>query len=109
MQQTRITTYQVMYSANRFPPRIWLQGDEGGIGQLVFHPNGEVLPEDAINGASPSLHYHLDDFQNAIDLLRHDDPVWLLYSGSGGGYENGLKTGPEAIGEGEVPGRPALR
>ncbi|WP_101926658.1 MULTISPECIES: hypothetical protein [Luteimonas] len=97
MQQTRITGYQVMYSANRFPPRIWLQGDTGGIGQLVFHPNGAVLPEDALQGTTPSLHYHLDDFPHALDLLRRERPVWLLYSGSGGSYENGLKTEPAGV------------
>ncbi|MCD9028464.1 hypothetical protein LDO26_09615 [Luteimonas sp. BDR2-5] len=103
MQQTLITAYQVMYSANRFPPRIWLQGEAGGIGQLVFHPNGETLPEDGINGTTPSLHYHLDDFHNAIDLLRNEGPVWLLYSGAGGSNENGLQTGVESVGEGEPP------
>ncbi len=101
MQQTRITGYQVMYSANRFPPRIWLHGDSGSIGQLVFHANGETLPEDAIQGVAPSLHYHLDDFHNALDVLRNESPVWLLYSGSGGGYENGLRTDPEGVGQGE--------
>ena len=99
MQQTRITGYQVMYSANRFPPRIWLSGEAGSIGQLVFHANGETLPEDGLQGATPSLHYHLDDFHNALGLLRGEGPVWLLYSGSGGGFENGLRTDLVAVGE----------
>jgi len=101
MQQTRITGYQVMYSANRFPPRIWLHGEMGSIGQLVFHANGEALPEDTIQGTAPSLHYHLDDFHNALDVLRHHAPVWLLFSGSGGAYENGLRTDMASVGEGE--------
>ncbi len=109
MQQTLITAYQVLYSANRFPPRIWLQGEAGSIGQLVFHPNGEALPEDGINGTTPSLHYHLDDFQNAIDLLRNEGPVWLLYAGAGGGNENGLITGAEPVGEGEAAPQRRLR
>ncbi|MET0328361.1 MAG: hypothetical protein ABW163_06290 [Luteimonas sp.] len=102
MQQIRITGYQVMYSANRFPPRIWLSGDTGAIGQLVFHANGEALPEDGLQGAAPSLHYHLDDFHNALDLLRSGGAVWLLYSGSGGGFENGLRTDPDTV-AGRVP------
>lgn len=101
MQQTRINSYQVMYSANRFPPRIWLQGEAGPIGQLVFHANGETLPEDSIHGTAPSLHYHLDDFHNALDVLRNEGPIWLLFSGSGGSNENGLRTDPERTGEGE--------
>jgi hypothetical protein len=44
----------------------------------------------------------LDDFENAIDLLRNEKPMYLLYSGSGGGFENGLKTTPEPVGEGEA-------
>ena len=44
---------------------------------------------------------HLDDFQNALDLLRNETPTYLLYSGSGAGYENGIKTTQEAVGEGE--------
>jgi hypothetical protein len=48
-----------------------------------------------------NLYYHLDDYQNAIDLLRNEHPIYLLYSGSGSGYENGIKTTPEVVGEGE--------
>ena len=48
------------------------------------------------------LYYHLDDYRNAIDLLRNETPVYLLYSGSGGGFENGIKTTEAVEGEGEV-------
>lgn len=102
MQQTRITGDQVMHSANRFPPRIWLHGERGSIGQPVFHADGETLPENAIQGTAPSLHDHLADFHNALDVLRRHAPVWLLFSGSGAGYENGLRTDMKGIGEGET-------
>jgi hypothetical protein len=108
MALTRIERYQVMYSANRFARRIWLHGSAGGIGQLVFHPNGATLPEDGPDAANPSLHYHLDDFENVIDVLRNEKPVWLLYSGSGGGFENGIRTDAEAVGEGETLPRFAI-
>ena len=101
MALTRIESYEVMYSANQFAPRIWLKGQAGFIGQLVFHPNGQALPADGPDAGNPSLHYHLDDFHNALDLLRNEKPVWLLYSGTGGGFENGIKTETEATGEGE--------
>ena len=48
-----------------------VHGDSGSIGQLVFHANGETLPEDAIQGVEPSLHYHLYDFHHALDVLRY--------------------------------------
>lgn len=102
MALTQISGYVVMYSANTFSPRIWLQNGNRFIGQLVFHPNGAVLPPDGPNATNPSLHYHLDEFAPALDLLRNEAPVHLLYNGSGGGFENGLLTGSEAVGEGEL-------
>lgn len=102
MSLTKIDAYEVMYSANLFAPRIWLKGGGKYIGQLIFKPNGSTLPADRSSGGQVSLYYHLDDFQNTIDLLRNESPMYLLYSGSGGGYENGIKTTEELVGEGEA-------
>lgn len=100
MAVTKIDEYEVMYSANTFVPRIWLKSARKYIGQLIFNPNGSVLPPDGMSGGQVNLYYHLDDFENAIDLLRNEKPMYLLYSGSGGGFENGIKTTPEPVGEG---------
>lgn len=102
MALTKIDSYAVMYSANKFVPRIWLKGGGKYIGQLIFKPNGAVLPVDTMSGGQANLYYHLDDYQNSIDLLRNESPMYLLYSGSGGGFENGIKTTDEVVGEGEV-------
>ena len=51
--------------------------------QLVFYPNGAVLPPDSEVDGQTSLYYHLDDFANCYALLRHEDPVYLLYNGPG--------------------------
>lgn len=104
MPTTQIEKYHVIYSANSFNRRIGLMAGNAYIGQLVFHPNGQALPQDGVIGTQPQLHYHLDDFQNALDLLRNEKPVHLLYSGSGGGFENALVTDPETVGEGEGGG-----
>jgi hypothetical protein len=101
MVLTKIDQYEVMYSANTFVPRIWLKSKNKFIGQLVFQPNGSALPPDNMVDNLVNLYYHLDDYQNAMDLLRNESPMYLLYSGSGGGFENGIKTTPEATGEGE--------
>lgn len=101
MAMTAITEYEVMYSSNTFPPRIWLRNGPKSIGQLIFLPNGSVLPPDSQVGSQVNLHYHLADFQNAIDLLRNEKPMYLLYNGSGGAFENGIKTTLEPVGEGE--------
>ncbi len=102
MAITKIDTYEVMYSANTFAPRIWLTSAGKFIGQLIFKPNGSALPADGMSGTQVNLYYHLDDFKNTIDLLRNEKPMYLLYSGSGGGFENGIKTTAEPVGEGEA-------
>jgi hypothetical protein len=102
MALTQIDEYEVMYAANQFPPRIWLKNGGQYIGQLIFMPNESALPPDAMGGSQVNLYYHLDDFQNALDLLRNESPMYLLYSCSGEGFENGIKTTEEVIGEGET-------
>lgn len=102
MALTKIDKYEVMYSANQFVPRIWLKNGSQYIGQLIFQPNGSALPADNMSGSQVNLYYHFDHFQNVLDLLRNEKPMYLLYSGSGGGFENGIKTTQEAIGEGEA-------
>jgi hypothetical protein len=47
------------------------------------------------------LYYHLDDYQNIVDLLRNDRSMYLLYNGSGSGFENGIQTTSEAVGAAE--------
>jgi hypothetical protein len=98
MPYTPIDEYVVLYAANSFFPRIWLKHSGVFIGQLIFEPNGNALPPDAASGGQVSLYYHLADFQNCLDLLRHEKPMYLLFSGSGGGFENGIQTTPEPVG-----------
>jgi hypothetical protein len=98
MAVTKIDEYEVMYSANTFPPRVWLKGGGRFIGQLVFMPNGAALPADS----ATSLYYHMEDLLPVLDLLRNEKPMYLMFSGSGGGFENGIKTTAEPIGEEEL-------
>ena len=44
MALAQITEYQVMYSANKFPPRLWLKNGGKFIGQLIFMADGSALP-----------------------------------------------------------------
>lgn len=101
MAITNIEMYEVMYSSNSFVPRIWLKNAGKYIGQLIFKPDGTALPPDGMAGGQVNLYYHLADFKHAIDLLRNEGPTYLMYNGSGGGFENGIKTTTEAVGEGE--------
>lgn len=90
MSLTQIDQYEAIYSSNAFPRRIGLKGGGNFIGQLLFHPNGEALPPDGITNNQVILHYHVEDFENVINLLRNEKPMFLLYSGSGPGDENGV-------------------
>ena len=97
----KIDDFEVMYSSNTFVPRIWLIAGGAFIGQLIFMPNGAPLPLDAESGGQVNLYYHQDDFADVLDLLRSDSPTYLLFSGSGGGFENGILTSEEVVGAGE--------
>ena len=91
MINVKIDSYDVFYSSNTFYPRIGLLSNQQPVGQLLFLPNGAALPDDLLQNGQPQLHYHLADFHNAIDLLRNEGDVYLLYAGSGGGSENALR------------------
>jgi len=93
---TLVDAYEVMYSSNKFPPRIWLKSAGKFIGQLIFRPDGTALPADN-NAGGINLHYHLVDFQSIIDLLRNEKPMYLLWNGPTS--ENGIKTTAEPVGE----------
>ena len=100
MVLTKIDEYEVMYSSNKFPPRIWLKSAGKFIGQLIFKPDGTALPADN-NTSGVNLHYHLADFKNAVGLLRNEKPMYLLWTGATS--ENGIKTTAELVGEEEGP------
>jgi hypothetical protein len=102
MPLTRVDAYEVFYSANSFSPRIALKHAGEPIGQLVFKPNGATLPPDTNASGKVTLYYHLDAFHSVVDLLRNEKPIYLYYNGSGPGFENGIKTMLEKVGEGEV-------
>jgi len=98
MALTQITSYQVQYSSNTFSPRIFLINGTTFIGQLIFMPDGSALPPDGLSGGQVNLYYHLEDFQNAFRVLSEEKAVFLLFSGSGPGFENGIRTSPERVG-----------
>lgn len=98
MALTQITEYQVQYSSNTFPPRLWLKNGNTYIGQLIFMADGAALPADGVSGGQVNLYYHQADFANAFRILSEEKTVYLLYSGSGPGFENGLQTTADPLG-----------
>jgi hypothetical protein len=98
MWGTRIDDYELLYMSNTQQPLIGLVNSENWFAQLVFYPNGAVLPPDGLVDGQPSLHYHLDDFANCYALLRNEEFVYLIYSGPGS--QNFLSTFDTAPGIG---------
>jgi hypothetical protein len=84
MSFTQIDDYELLYMSNTNQPLIGLVNSGNWFAQLVFYPNGAVLPPDASADGQLSLYYHLDDFANCYALLRHAESVYLVYNGPGG-------------------------
>ena len=91
MAVTAIDDYEVMYSSTPIMPRIWLISQGNFIGQLIFMPDGTLLPGDTPG----NLYYHLEDFENLLGILATDKPTYLLVAGTGPGNENGILTAAE--------------
>jgi hypothetical protein len=53
---TKIDEYDVMYSSNLFPPRIWLKSAGKFIGQLIFKANGAALPVGTMSSGQVNLY-----------------------------------------------------
>ena len=98
MPTTKIDQYEVMYSANKFPPRIWMYGGGKPLGQLIFMPDGATLPQDTINNNQVNLYYHLENLETMLTLFRGEKTLYLLWSGSGAGFENGIQTAEQVLG-----------
>jgi hypothetical protein len=56
-----------------------------------------VAPRRAIRRPGESV-LHLEDFENAFAILSEEKTVYLLYSGSGPGFENGIQTSADPLG-----------
>lgn len=88
-----IQQYEIMYSSNRYLPRIVLKNSGNVIGQLSFMPNGSPLPQDNTSiGQTINLYYHMEEFGNIMGLLRNEAPLYLVL-----GVENGIKTTAKTI------------
>lgn len=98
MPVTKIEQYEVMYSANKFPPRIWMFAGGKPIGQLIFMPDGSTLPPDTIKNAQVNLYYHLENLETMLTLFRGDKTLYVLWAGSGPGFENGIQTSQHILG-----------
>ena len=95
---TKIDHYEVMYSANTFPPRVWMYGGGKPLGQLIFMPDGSNLPPDSMSNNQVNLYYHLENLETLLELFRGDKTLYVLWAGSGPGFENGIQTAQQILG-----------
>ena len=92
MSSTLIDNYVITYSANARPRRIDLSAGIRHAGTLLFYLDNIRLPADNLAGETPVLHYYLEDFANILAILKHEKPLYLVYTGPGSQDENGLVT-----------------
>ena len=84
---------------------IGLIGNDGStIGTMYFHRNPEATMPDTDEKSSDgriSLHYPANEFQNVLDILRNESPIYLTYVG-GEWHTAYINAADEPVGEGEL-------
>lgn len=109
-----IDEYRVTYYAGgKSSPAITLYSAGKYAGILIFNPNGSTLPSNYISTPTPppspgtgfmptvTLYFHLEDFQNVIDILRNEKPISLHYPSIRETQGPYIGTSSEPIGEAE--------
>ena len=111
--EARVYRYDVVYHAGgrrvgiRAAIQLYGQGDLA-VGTAHFHRDLDDLPPlDQVaaherDNPHVSLHFAREDFAAVLDLLRNEEPVYLVFAGNEAGEGvASLSTAPEAVGEGE--------
>ncbi len=100
---TQITNYHILfyggpdgYQTNR--AQISLYGPNGRVAAYVrFNDPGMTFENDAQSGNIIRMHLPSTMFQNVLDVLRNEKPVYVYFT-QGRGF---LSTSKEPVGEGE--------
>lgn len=94
----KIEFYTVLYSPRMDVRQVWLRAGNEYIGQVIFWPDDGDLPD----STAEVLHYHERDYANLIDLLRNEQPVFLMSSELDDTTVAAIMTGTEMVGDGEI-------
>ncbi len=96
---TKIDTYEVKYARDLVGGgrEIVLRSGSSIIGTLDFFTDDTTRPT---YDSDYTVYYQLADYQNCIDLLRNENPVYFVWYGDGT-VGSGIKTWVESVGEGE--------
>ncbi len=79
MPNTLIDKYEIVYSSGDLPKTISVSGGKYN-GTIVFHPDTVTLPSDRMVKEHILLHYHKNDFENILHILKTEKPVYLVYN-----------------------------
>ena len=91
-------TYYVFSSRNAWVDTVLLfHGDTSYLGAAFFYETTDPLPDAQKFPTGPiGLHYHRSDLPVVVDVLRNEEPVYLIYDGP---QNSRISTSQEPIGE----------
>jgi len=88
------------YSDFSYEALIYCYNGSSYAGRMVFIAEDKPLPENRMWSNQPSLHYQISRFDDIIDILRNEGPLYLFYNDSN--HVGILATSQkEPVGEGE--------
>jgi hypothetical protein len=99
VSKLHVEEYEVLYSSNKFVPRILLKSEGKYIGQLIFNTDNTTLPSDSLENGQLNMYYHMQNFQDIINILRNDKPIFIEFTGTDVNDENCLRTSSEPVGK----------
>ena len=97
---TEFNTYAIYYhSAPQYDwqSQVVLYKDSKWVGKLLFIKDGKPLPANFERNGEPVLHFPESQFQELIEILRHERPLFIQYVPANG--VGVISTSREAIGD----------
>ena len=79
--------------------RLYLYNNGAFVGSIFFMKEGVALPENIEAGGNPRLHFPADKFEEIMNVLRHEEPLYITLNASNG--IGTISTSNEPIGEEE--------
>ncbi len=98
----RFNSYRLYYHSTpryNWQSRLYFYSDGAYVGSVFFMKEGEIIPENIMVGQHPRLYFPSVKFQEIMNILRHEDPLYLTLVATNG--IGTISTSNEPIGEEE--------
>ena len=95
-------TYRLYYQSApqyQWQSRLYLYHDGAYVGSIFFMKEGVSMPENIEVSGNPRLHFPASRFEELMDVLRHEEPLYISVVPSNG--IGTISTSNEPIGEEE--------